>query len=117
MGRLGEAEHVARAVVYLASPESAYVTGTTLEVDGGYVAFGAPGPASRIPTGRPLMGEGRPLSGTVVLGLEHSVAGPLCTRILGDLGRNGREGGASAAATSRATGTTTWPARARSSGG
>ena len=52
MGRLGEAEHVARAVVYLASPESAYVTGTTLEVDGGYVAFGAPGPASRIPTGR-----------------------------------------------------------------
>ena len=51
MGRLGAAEHVARAVVYLASPESAYVTGTTLEVDGGYVAFGAPGPASRIPTG------------------------------------------------------------------
>jgi itaconate CoA-transferase len=27
-----------------------------------------------------------PLSGLLVLGLEHSVAGPLCTRILGDLG-------------------------------
>jgi itaconate CoA-transferase len=27
-----------------------------------------------------------PLAGTVVVGLEHSVAGPLCTRILADLG-------------------------------
>lgn len=27
-----------------------------------------------------------PLSGLLVVGLEHSVAGPLCTRILGDLG-------------------------------
>lgn len=27
-----------------------------------------------------------PLDGTLVVGLEHSVAGPLCTRILGDLG-------------------------------
>jgi NAD(P)-dependent dehydrogenase (short-subunit alcohol dehydrogenase family) len=51
MGELGQAEHVARAVAYLASADAAYVTGTTLEVDGGYVAFGAPGPASRIPTG------------------------------------------------------------------
>ena len=33
------------------------------------------------------MGEGHlPLSGTIVVALEHSVAGPLCTRILGDLG-------------------------------
>ena len=33
------------------------------------------------------MGGGHlPLSGTIVVALEHSVAGPLCTRILGDLG-------------------------------
>ncbi len=32
------------------------------------------------------MTERMPLSGIVVVALEHSVAGPLCTRILGDLG-------------------------------
>jgi crotonobetainyl-CoA:carnitine CoA-transferase CaiB-like acyl-CoA transferase len=31
-------------------------------------------------------GDGGPLGGFFVVGLEHSVAGPLCTRILGDLG-------------------------------
>jgi itaconate CoA-transferase len=30
--------------------------------------------------------KSRPLEGLLVVGLEHSVAGPLCTRILGDLG-------------------------------
>jgi 3-oxoacyl-[acyl-carrier protein] reductase len=34
-GRLGDAADVAAAVVYLASPESAYVTGHTLHVNGG----------------------------------------------------------------------------------
>ena len=32
---IGEAEDVAAAVIYLASPASAYVTGKVLEVDGG----------------------------------------------------------------------------------
>ena len=32
---IGEAEDVAAAVLYLASPASAYVTGKVLEVDGG----------------------------------------------------------------------------------
>jgi 3-oxoacyl-[acyl-carrier protein] reductase len=35
LGRLGTAEDVAAAVVFLASPAAAYVTGTTLHVNGG----------------------------------------------------------------------------------
>ncbi len=35
LGRLGSAAEVAHAVVYLASPQAAYVTGTTLHVNGG----------------------------------------------------------------------------------
>ena len=35
MGRLAEAEELADAVVYLASEDSSYVTGTTFLVDGG----------------------------------------------------------------------------------
>ncbi|MEL6621088.1 MAG: 3-oxoacyl-ACP reductase FabG [Pseudomonadota bacterium] len=34
-GRMGEAQEIAAAVLYLASPEAAYVTGTTLHVNGG----------------------------------------------------------------------------------
>ncbi|KZE38190.1 beta-ketoacyl-ACP reductase [Bhargavaea cecembensis] len=37
LGRLGDPEHVARAVVFLASEDSAYITGQTLHVDGGMV--------------------------------------------------------------------------------
>jgi NAD(P)-dependent dehydrogenase (short-subunit alcohol dehydrogenase family) len=38
LGRLGTPEDVAAAVAWLASPEAAYVTGTTLVVDGGSLA-------------------------------------------------------------------------------
>jgi len=38
MGRFGEASEMARAALYLASEESAYVTGTTFNVDGGITA-------------------------------------------------------------------------------
>ncbi len=38
VGRYGKPEEVAAAVVFLASPEAAYITGTTLDVDGGFNA-------------------------------------------------------------------------------
>lgn len=37
MGRLGTAEEIALAAVYLASDESAFVTGTEMNVDGGFL--------------------------------------------------------------------------------
>jgi len=38
IGRMSTADEVARAVAFLASPESAGITGTILSVDGGYIA-------------------------------------------------------------------------------
>ena len=38
VGRLGEAEEVARCVVFLAADEAAWVTGTTLTINGGQLA-------------------------------------------------------------------------------
>jgi 3-oxoacyl-[acyl-carrier protein] reductase len=38
VGRYGKPEEVAAAVVFLASPEAAFITGTTLDVDGGFNA-------------------------------------------------------------------------------
>lgn len=38
-GRMGEADEIAAAVLYLSSPEAAYVTGTTLHVNGGMAMF------------------------------------------------------------------------------
>lgn len=35
LGRLGNAEEIANAVAFLASPQAAYITGTTLHVNGG----------------------------------------------------------------------------------
>lgn len=38
-GRMGDAEEIAAAVLYLSSPEAAYVTGATLHVNGGMAMF------------------------------------------------------------------------------
>jgi 3-oxoacyl-[acyl-carrier protein] reductase len=37
MGRLGTPEEFGAVVAFLASPDASYVTGTTLQVDGGFV--------------------------------------------------------------------------------
>lgn len=38
MGRLGEPDEVARAIVFLASDDASFITGAVLPVDGGYLA-------------------------------------------------------------------------------
>jgi NAD(P)-dependent dehydrogenase (short-subunit alcohol dehydrogenase family) len=44
IGRLGAAEEIAAAIVYLASPAAGYTTGTALQIDGGTHSFQIPRP-------------------------------------------------------------------------
>lgn len=46
MGRFGEPDEIAKAVIFLASDWASYITGAVVPVDGGWCAFGGPGDAS-----------------------------------------------------------------------
>jgi len=48
-GRLGDADDVARAIAFLLSDASGYITGSTLRIDGGHLAYGGIPPASSLP--------------------------------------------------------------------
>lgn len=42
VGRMGTAEEIAEAILYLASPQASFATGTALVIDGGFTAFKLP---------------------------------------------------------------------------
>ena len=44
LGRMGEPSEIGAVVAWLASPAASYVTGVTIVVDGGYLAWGRTGP-------------------------------------------------------------------------
>jgi NAD(P)-dependent dehydrogenase (short-subunit alcohol dehydrogenase family) len=39
MKRLGKSEEIAKGFIFLATDESSFITGTSLEIDGGYLAI------------------------------------------------------------------------------
>ena len=52
VGRLGKAEDIARAVLFLASEDASFLTGLDLPVDGGFTEFGIYAQVWRRATGK-----------------------------------------------------------------
>ncbi|WP_205908865.1 SDR family NAD(P)-dependent oxidoreductase [Metarhizobium album] len=46
IGRLGKASELAEAMLFLCSSNASYISGVTLQVDGGYMSWGAPSDAA-----------------------------------------------------------------------
>jgi 3-oxoacyl-[acyl-carrier protein] reductase len=55
-GRLGTGTDVATTIAFLLSDEAGYITGSTLRIDGGHLAYGGMAPASVLPD--PIDGSG-----------------------------------------------------------
>lgn len=64
LGRMGRPEEVAQAIRWLATPDSSYVTGQVLAVDGGYSVDGRTGPDPNVWKADRLRGRRREVNAT-----------------------------------------------------
>ena len=64
LGRMGQPEEVAQAIRWLATPDSSYVTGQVLAVDGGYLIDGRTGPDPNVWKAARLRGSQPEVEGT-----------------------------------------------------
>jgi NAD(P)-dependent dehydrogenase (short-subunit alcohol dehydrogenase family) len=60
MGRMARPDEIARAARFLASPQARYITGSVLNVDGGWMSFNQPGDAHPPVEGTPTAELSRP---------------------------------------------------------
>ena len=64
MGRMCRPDEIARAALFLASPQARYITGSVLAVDGGWMSFNQPGHAHPEVDGTPAAELERPEPGS-----------------------------------------------------